>query len=53
MTTDLLFDRHYEIVARVDALSERVAILRARQEASLAELEKLGKSILAKAFLVV
>jgi type I restriction enzyme S subunit len=39
-----------EIVARVDALAERVATLRARQEASLAELEKLGKSILAKAF---
>jgi len=40
-------------VARVDALSERVATLRARQEASAAELEKLEKSILAKAFLVV
>jgi len=39
-----------EIVARADALSERVATLRARQEASLAELEKLEKSILAKAF---
>jgi type I restriction enzyme S subunit len=42
-----------KIVARVDALAERVATLRARQEASLAELEKLEKSILAKAFFVV
>jgi len=41
-----------EIVARVDALVERINTLRARQEASARELEALEKSVLAQAFKV-